>query len=71
MTRYSHERVNRSKIRERSRNNTYIYCWKVLWLTRVYKCESELLEKGERDKINARFESSKSIEYTIEKNYDR
>jgi hypothetical protein len=69
ISKYSHERVNRTKLREHSRNNTYR--WKVLSLTQLDRCESERLQEGERDRMNARFESSKSIEYMIEKNYDR
>jgi hypothetical protein len=60
ISKYSHEHVNRTKLCERSRNNTYR--WKVLSLTQLDRCESERLQEGGRDRMNARFESSKPIE---------
>jgi hypothetical protein len=63
------EQIGRKYVK--ARETIYLYCWKVLSLTQVYRCASERLQEGERNRINARFESSKAIEYTIEKNYDR
>jgi hypothetical protein len=54
ITKQFYECVNRTKIRERSRNNIYIniYCWEVLSLTQVHRCKTKPLHESERGRIN-------------------